>query len=328
MAVTRVNGLWLADVQPGGRGGPRIRKKFRTRREAERFVAFTRSEEEQGKPWVPRRVKKRRLSALIDEWYELHGINLKDGDRRKAKLLAVAKALRNPLASSVTPAMFIAYRNSRVANGISPTTVNRELSYLKAVYNEVERAGEGVGNPVAKVKPIKQDERELSYLTHGQIDMLFAELARSSNKDALLVAKISLATGARWSEAEKLKASDVHRDRIVYAGTKSGKIRVVPIAPDLAAELLAVKKPWRLFNSCYWAFRAAMKRTGIDLPRGQMAHVLRHTFASHFVMNGGNILVLQKILGHSDLRLTMRYAHLSPEHLEEAAKLNPLAFRP
>lgn len=68
-----------------------------------------------------------------------------------------------------------------------------------------------------------------------------------------------------------------------------------------------------------------MKRTGIELLRGQMAHILRHTFASHFVPNGGNIFVLQKILGHSKLRLTMCYAHFAPEHLEEAAKLSPLA---
>lgn len=47
--------------------------------------------------------------------------------------------------------------------------------------------------------------------------------------------------------------------------------------------------------------------------------------ASHFIMNGGNILVLQKILGLSSLTMTMRYAHLAPEHLQEANALNPLA---
>ncbi|MNF05512.1 Tyrosine recombinase XerD [compost metagenome] len=67
-----------------------------------------------------------------------------------------------------------------------------------------------------------------------------------------------------------------------------------------------------------------MKTTGIELPEGQLTHVLRHTFASHFMMNGGNILVLQKILGHANIRDTMRYAHFAPDHLEEAARLNPL----
>ncbi|WP_278248833.1 tyrosine-type recombinase/integrase [Phytopseudomonas daroniae] len=58
-----------------------------------------------------------------------------------------------------------------------------------------------------------------------------------------------------------------------------------------------------------------MARTTIKLPKGQAAHVLRHTFASHFIQNGGNIVTLQRILGHSSLVMTMRYAHLAPDHL-------------
>lgn len=79
-----------------------------------------------------------------------------------------------------------------------------------------------------------------------------------------------------------------------------------------------------LFTESLSAFRRALARTSIQLPKGQAAHALRHTFASHFVMNGGNILTLQKILGHSTVVMTMRYAHLSPDHLQDAIKLNPL----
>ena len=50
-------------------------------------------------------------------------------------------------------------------------------------------------------------------------------------------------------------------------------------------------------------------------------HDLRHTFASHFMMNGGNIYDLQKILGHSSLEMTQRYAHLAPEHLIQASNV-------
>jgi len=55
-----------------------------------------------------------------------------------------------------------------------------------------------------------------------------------------------------------------------------------------------------------------------------MSHVLRHSFASHFMMNGGNILALQRILGHANLAMTMRYTHLAPDHLREVLELNPL----
>jgi site-specific recombinase XerD len=53
-------------------------------------------------------------------------------------------------------------------------------------------------------------------------------------------------------------------------------------------------------------------------------HALRHTFASHFVMAGGNILSLQKILGHSDIKMTLVYAHLAPDFLGE--EMNRLRF--
>jgi site-specific recombinase XerD len=74
----------------------------------------------------------------------------------------------------------------------------------------------------------------------------------------------------------------------------------------------------RLFKYEYAAFRNAVMRTGLQLPKGQSTHVLRHSFASHVMMNGGNILVLKKLLGHSSLTMTMRYAHPAPDHLQEA----------
>lgn len=63
----------------------------------------------------------------------------------------------------------------------------------------------------------------------------------------------------------------------------------------------------------------------ITLPKDQLTHICRHTLASHFVMNGGHILTLQKVLGHSDLKLTMRYAHLAPGYLDEALLKNPMS---
>ncbi|WP_349255116.1 tyrosine-type recombinase/integrase [Undibacterium sp.] len=53
-------------------------------------------------------------------------------------------------------------------------------------------------------------------------------------------------------------------------------------------------------------------------------YVLWNTLASHSVMNGGNILILQKVLGHRNLKTTMIYTHLSPEHLQQTKTLNPL----
>ena len=126
------------------------------------------------------------------------------------------------------------------------------------------------------------------------------------------------------SEAEQLRAEQLQGGKVLFSGTKSGKNRSVPLAGDLYKVLKA--KKGKLFQSCYSAFRSSINRSGIDLPSGQLSHVLRHTFASHFMMNGGNILVLQRVLGHSDIKMTMRYAHLAPDHLEEVLRLNPISM--
>lgn len=104
--------------------------------------------------------------------------------------------------------------------------------------------------------------------------------------------------------------------------TKSGKSRSVPVSEDLFDEIRKHLTEHGGFSFSLSAFRRALDKSGIELPPNQAAHVLRHTFASHFVMTGGDILSLQKILGHSTITMTMRYAHLSQDFLLLAVKNN------
>lgn len=146
--------------------------------------------------------------------------------------------------------------------------------------------------------------------------MLLAELAVSESRDVCPVAKVRLSTGARWGESEGLKVRQVRDNQIRFGDTKSGKVRTVPITAALQGELHAHHDAnatgERLFAACYGEFRKGIERTAIDLPDGQLSHVLRHGFASHFMQRGGNILTLQKTLGHATLAMTMRYAHMAP----------------
>ncbi|MCC9163244.1 tyrosine-type recombinase/integrase [Alcaligenes sp. MMA] len=158
--------------------------------------------------------------------------------------------------------------------------------------------------------------------------MLLVELKKSTNPHVDLVSRICLATGVRWSEAEQLQPQQIRQRLIQFARTKTGKARAVPISQKIQDKILAHHAEHRnmgaIFTSCTGAFKEAIERAGIELPLGQLTHVLRHTFASHFMINGGNILTLQRILGNQDLKTTMRYAHLAPEHLDTARTLNPL----
>jgi len=330
MTVRKLSqGGWISEVYPNGRDGKRIRKKFATKGEA---LAFEQHATQQ--PWNEEQADRRTLKDLITSWYSAHGITLKDGEKRKLTMTHAFECMGEPLAVDFDAQMFSRYRERRLKGDfarsnrvkeVSPRTLNLELAYFRAVFNELGRLGEWTGeNPLRHIRPFRTEESEMAWLTHSQIEHLLSECRNSDQADLETVVKICLATGARWSEAEELKRSQVTKNKITYIKTKGRKNRTVPIT-DAIYKIIPEKKTGRLFADCYGAFRSALERTEIELPAGQLTHVLRHTFASHFMMNGGSLLVLQRVLGHTDIKMTMRYAHFAPDHLEEAAKLNPLA---
>lgn len=334
MAVRKIDsGEWLCDVRPNGVQGKRIRKKFATKGEALAYEKFIVSELED-KPWLGEKQDNRRLSELIDQWHNLYGRTLTDTHRMMSKLRAICSGMGNPLAISINAASFSEYREGRLKgeipdiNGrympISPQTVNHEQRYLSAVFGTLKKLGHwSLPNPIAGIPTFKVNEKMVSFLYSHEIKKLLEHLSESNSSSVLIVAKICLATGARWSEAENLEGSQITPYRITYKNTKNKKVRSIPISEDLYNEI--PKKRGRLFTPCRKTFERVIDKAGIELPEGQCTHVLRHTFASHFMINGGNILVLKEILGHSDIKMTMIYAHFAPTHLEDALNKNPLA---
>lgn len=322
-------GGWICELYPNGAKGKRIRKKFATKGEALAFEQHTVQN-----PWQEEKEDRRTLKALIDSWYSAHGITLKDGLKRQLAMHHAFECMGEPLARDFDAQMFSRYREKRLKGDfarsnrvkeVSPRTLNLELAYFRAVFNELNRLGEWKGeNPLKNIRPFRTEEMEMAWLTHDQILLLLGECRRHDNPYLESVVKICLATGARWSEAERLRKSQLAKYKITYTNTKGRRNRTVPISKELY-ESLPYDKKGQLFSDCYSAFRSALEKTGIELPAGQLTHVLRHTFASHFMMNGGNILVLQRVLGHTDIKMTMRYAHFAPDHFEEVLKLNPLA---
>ena len=328
MAIKRVKTGWQADIQPTGYGGRRYRKTFPTKGEAKRWCTYVRSKVQQQPEWEMPKRDRRRLSHLVEQWYQHHGKRLHFDQHKRLQALAIQ--LGDPFLEDFRVQDFVKYREARLSEGITEATLNREHSYLRAMFNELKRLGLlDKDNPLSGLRQLKVSERELRYLTGEEIRALLKESDQSTNRDLGLVIRICLSIGSRWSEAETLTLKQIKDGRIdLYGvGTKSGKNRSVPISDDIRSQLVRHaqgKQEGRIFSNCYGAYRIVIKRAGIRLPKGQMSHVLRHTFASHFMMNGGNIIVLQKILGHQSLSMTMKYAHLSKDHLKEAITLNPL----
>ena len=337
MAVRKLTtGKWLCECYPAGRSGRRVRKQFATKGEALAFERHT-MEETESKPWLGESVDRRTLKDVVELWFKLHGKSLTAGQHVYDKLLLMVGALGNPLATDLTSKMFAHYRDKRLTGeiyfsekwkkGASPVTVNLEQSYLSSVFSELSRLGEwSYPNPLENMRKFTIAEKEMAWLTHEQIVELLADCKRQDPILALVV-KICLSTGARWREAVNLTRSQVTKYRITFVRTKGKKNRSIPISKELYEEIMALDG-FNFFTDCYFQFLSVMEKTSIVLPRGQLTHVLRHTFAAHFMMSGGNILALQKILGHHDIKMTMRYAHLAPDHLETALRFNPLATLP
>ena len=327
------NGTWRVDIQPGGRNSRRYRKTFATKGEALRFQSLIEKKHAEGLEWNPEGADKRSLSDLTHLWHQQVGIHLKDGERRKNAVIRAAKAMSDPPAAKLTAQHYLTYRQNRKryqetgTDSVSPKTHNNELAYISSIYNHLSKTDQiKYPNPLRNVKPIRIDETELSFLEADQIIELFAAIkSNATNPHVYLIAEICLATAARWGEAEGLHSNQVKNNSITYINTKTRKNRTVPIDSDLYKRVKSHGEG-KLFTSSLGAFRRALAKTSIELPKGQASHVLRHTYASHFMMRGGDILTLQKIMGHSKIDMTMRYAHLSPGHLAQAVEFSAHDF--
>ncbi|WP_281222090.1 phage integrase [Photobacterium sanguinicancri] len=327
---------WQCELYPNGRNGNRIRKRFATKGEATAYELFTMKEVDD-KPWLGDKHDSRRLIDIVDKWYTLYGISLINGSNIYSKMQLMAKAMGNPLAIKLSGKMYAEFRQERLAGNInfvaakwkrgkaSIATCNSELARFKAVFSKMRELGEwAYPNPLEDIKPLKEKEREMSFLSNAQLTALLDLVSRHTITDMLCIVKLCLSTGARWNEVALMRGSQLSKYKVTFTNTKNGKNRSVPISKELYDE---VYKPTsgKLFEQCYTPFCYILKtKLDLDLPSGQASHVLRHTFASHFMMNGGNILVLRDILGHADIAMTMRYAHFAPEHLSEAITKNPL----
>lgn len=314
------DGRYEVDVRPAGRNGKRIRRKFNKKHEAIAFERYTLATFNE-KAWSPKLADKRQLSELITQWWDLFGKNEAHGLSQRKKAERVCDGLSDPVASQITKSRVAIYAEIRQAQGIKASTVNREIATVSGIFSDLIKTNLYCGeHPLAGFEKYKEQVPEMSYLTSEDIKDFLSRLSG----DDYNIAVLCLSTGARWGEAMKLKREHVIENRVRFIYTKTGKARTVPISQDVADLICKDKKGLLFPNVQYHIFRRLLKESKPSLPDGQAVHSLRHTFATHFMMNGGSIITLQKILGHSSLQQTLTYAHFAPDFLQDAISYNPL----
>lgn len=222
-------------------------------------------------------------------------------------------------------------KRKRGAGTVSKSTVNREVAFLSRMFTwAMDEAGIFAGdNPCRRLRFDEPKPDEGKFLTPAQVDALIAAAANHVKPIITFLAE----TGARIGETLLLEWSDVDltsgAERVTFKpeDTKSGKGRTVPLTPAAASVLRdAGRVRYTSHNRVFTyrgrpvgkvinAFNNAVENAG--LPSWVSPHVLRHTAATWFRQNRGDLFRLKDILGHSDIRLTERYAKASPEYQRE-----------
>ncbi|MGK0706244.1 phage integrase [Yokenella regensburgei] len=320
MSIKKLEGgQYEVDVWPRGRNGKRIRRRFEKKQEAVLFERYVLANADK-KEWLGASVDRRTLSELLDTWWLLYGQTQENGEIEKRHLNKTIRALGDPAVNRLNKRMIAQHRSQRLEDGISAATINRDIYRFSGMFSTLIKLEEfRKENPCKGLEPLKEAPPAMTYLAKSEISRLLDTLTGDDRRVALLC----LSTGARWGEASTLRGEQVNHGRVTFLKTKNGKKRTVPISEELEKEI-KTSDTGLLFKVDYENFCERLKQVKPDLPRGQATHVLRHTFASWFMMNGGNIIALQQILGHASIQQTMVYAHLAPDYLQYAVTLNPL----
>jgi integrase len=210
----------------------------------------------------------------------------------------------------------------------SPGTINRKLAALSAMFTDAEERG-GCNR---KPRLIRQPEptHRIRYLSPDE-EQLLASLMIQWNQPAVLDAiTVLIDTGMRVGELLTLEVKDVDlKENIVSIWVNKGDLpRSVPMTlrvRDIIAGRCAASRGLVFYNLTretlryYWdRARSAM---GLDDDDQFVPHALRHTCATRLVQKGVSLFVVQKILGHSSIQVTEKYAHLSQRELKDAINI-------
>ncbi|MGF1874883.1 tyrosine-type recombinase/integrase [Photobacterium frigidiphilum] len=323
MSIKKEDTKWLVDIRPSGRNGKRYRRKFEKKSEAlayEKHILAT----AHSKEWLGLPADTRRLSELIEVWWKKSGQFKRTADDYQKKVNLICRELEDPPVNTINHKLLSNWVLYRLEKGQKPSTIRRLTKSLSNIFTVTIDSGDYLGeNPLTGLKLPTVKQPEMTYLNDSQIEQLLEAVAEHDELNK--VVEICLSTGSRWRETITLRTSNLSPYKIRFTNTKTDKPRTVPISQELyekiypksGANVFSYDPQQDLYN--------ILNKLDFDLPKGQKAHVLRHTFASHFIMGGGGILTLRDILGHGDIKQTMTYAHLAPDHLTDAVKLNPLS---
>jgi integrase len=287
------------------------------------------------------------FKEYADKYLETVSVHKNSHDREQRLMKNLLAFFGTARLSKVKRSRVIEYRKARV-NAVKPGTVNREIALLRHMFNVAIDQGLVAVNPARGGPGLKafKEQRRMRYLEMEEVETLLTaiqiRIARNSGDKLKASARkyweylhtavvAALHTGMRKGEILGLRWEQINwvKRHLLLTDTKNGEPRRVPVDSMLLHELSEhrrrIKNVELVFPSydrdgkvvplgdVKGAFGRVLKDAGITNFR---FHDLRHTFASHYMMSGGNLYTLAKILGHKDIKMTQRYADLSPDFID------------
>jgi site-specific recombinase XerD len=275
------------------------------------------------------------FKRLAQEYLEYSKVNKSQSSCERDLLIINKHALsyfRERMLKEITPQMVEGYIIKR-SSEVTESTVNRELNTIFNLFRKAIEWSYIQKSPCQGIKKLKEKRSTVpKFLCSDEITRLLSVCP------ARIYALLYLATytGCRQSELFNLEWSDIdlERKQIIIQNkedwhTKSYTHRVIPMNDAIIDVLLEQRKmsPGRYVfcqengeklnkSKVRRTFERAMREAGID---SSDFKILRHTYASHLVMRGVDIRTVQKLLGHHSIKMTEKYSHLAPDHLQSVA---------
>ena len=272
-----------------------------------------------------KRERKIRFEDFAKEYLEYSKVNKKSWRSDKVSLNRLVPFFKGMRLSKITPRLIEEYKRERV-DQVKSASVNRELACLKFMFSLAKKWKLADVNPVKEVKLFQEQKIIMKILDRDEIDRLI----QNSCDHLKSIIIIALNTGMRRGEIFNLRWNDIDFDKhfIFMKTTKSGFARKVPMNAIVADTLKKIKRESEFvfynpktknhITDVKTAFKAACRRGGI---RDLRFHDLRHTAATYMVTGGVDLVTVAEILGHADIKMTMRYAHPTPENKRNAVNV-------
>lgn len=222
------------------------------------------------------------------------------------RFAALKRALgATQLLATITPATVEQHVRDR-RQDVSPATVNAELRALHRVFALAIRRGLVRDNPVKLVDRLRADRPAIHFFEAESFSALLEKVTDQFAADLFVAFAY---TGLRRSEMSRVQPEDVQASHVVVRGKNA--TRIVPVAADAAEAFGRLPFPLDLkqIDDAFRTWKKALKDPRLH------PHALRHTFATQLVRAGKRPDVVMRLMGHKDLKTTLRYWH---EHGDEA----------